>query len=1591
MKITIKKTGFLFLLLFVTTLCNAQSTGNTEIKELYFKIYFVYPQNDTMIVFIEGTQGVGIKKGNEATAYQAYENTAEGEKEKRDFKAIGSGRVVKKDSVVACMILLDNANEKLRIGDMIALKVNVPAKPYRSIFSQLAFNNIYLVNAERKKFYTSKEIIINDGKKLEDSIYALMKADCSASYDMLKDMQGLPESVTGKMKDSRYAGKTVLEVLRDAKKEDIESFLKFVNDYPGKYMAQDFKLNETFATWLINNAPISPTEIKEALFPVYKNKKLFLEKLGPHKDRILKDSYCVKFVAEVENYLAADDFVHALDFNNFIKAIAYAVNDTAGKSLVWVYEAEINHKQDKYDVAIAYCDSAIKYAQQANEHEYELAAISKKIFCLYKSLQSAKAKSLLQEFENKLQAYKSTLNTSVSNSNWQKRYEYAGSLYYNEGNYGEALSLYAKLIDLNKGINSYVSIKKNAEYFTFIGRVNNDQGKPNNALDSFAKAAVIYKSNFDTLNWAKVQNDIAYSYYLLGKYYQSIAYADSARQKLLLMGDDNNAGYSKSLTGSCYWELGKYDSAILAHKSSIELRKKANNASGQAKSWKSIGELYLNSGLKNNALAAYDSAAFYYQQLKDSSGLAETYNKKGNVFYNDENNKMAAEFFEKAKGVNSKSTVEALYNLGNAWYDMDTTKARNYFIACQKMSDSTKNTGYLFYATRSLANLAYRTNNIIAGNKLYQTCLDISKQLNTAISFGDCMVLRGYGFKVQSELDSALYYYSKAMQIFDTVSQSGVIWQMNNISEVNISLGNFPKSKEYLNKAIALAQATNNNIAQGSSLEATSFLYGLTGEFAEGLKNSDSAIAIFNKSGNLLRLANAYVSRGTLYKSMGEYTKAIHAFLIADSIYIDQKVEEFRSTVSTDIGVVYFTQTDYENALKYHRKALDQLKKGVVDENYLLAIGNIAEDLFYLKKYDEAEKDLLDVFPKAKEKKLNRIASGMALSLGKLYYETKKTAKALSYFEYATEYANSSGEKEKAIEAYNYLGQINKVSGKLQEAKNDFVQAAKIVEDYKIVSGWEPYYQLGLLYFMQNNFDSAVSYFKKAVTLLDKNAENLYGGEDARKIFNNDPRKSDLYNKITFAYYNMGNIKEAWAYANRSNIAGIKELSGSLASSSNNEEKNEALKKLLSMQQAKKALESTLEKQDGAAKAETLKKIEIQEANYNNFLQDVVERYPELSIYFSRSNADEFNNYKSKIPADAAVLLYLLNNDNLMIFSLTNEKLSVDTMTINITPKINDFINAIKNTDKQTGTGALSVRSEPVDEDEPAAKADFKDISGDLYNILIATVADKIKGKKKLCIIPSGVFSNMPFQCLGKKTAGNNFKFLIEDYSIFYTNKMSIFNNQNEDANNVKPNLASFAAFGVPDATLSFNIEEVKEIGKILGSDSTVYADLRATESMAKQSLRQKKYIHFATHGVLNYSTDYSQSYLKLLPDSDTSNGNNGKLTMREIQSLGIKDCNMVILSACQTAVSKQLVKGWNISPANSFLVSNVKTVVASLWKVADEPTGLLMQYFYENLSSSASINKAEALRQAQVKLSQNPRFSHPNYWGAFVLYGDWR
>lgn len=1584
----LKKICFLFLIMTRTFLASAQAPAPVETREIWLSISSTTKHNDTIVAVLEGPHTIGITSGQLLRAYQSSIDAITGVSEKKEFAETGSGQIfIYQDTIIAAIIRMYNPADSLMKGDMVSLRHTVPSLSYRGIFSELAFQNIIFTNIDKSPLYSLADIFKNDSRRTEDSVFNIIVQSLHNTYEKVKERTDLPASLFIKPERGRFKGRIPLGIIRDVTRKELEAFFMYIAAYPVSYRARNYRASESFAGWLISNSPYSVGEVQRGLFPYYKKKEEFKKRILEYKQDVLNESTSKRIAEDALELAVKLKYEEAHAQTDFAIALAEAVKDTVSLPTVYIWKAQMFLEQEKYPEAIVANERAINAAIMARDRDIEMQALIKKGFCFYKISRYKEAETALNTAATKLLVYRSVLGELKYKENVRKIYEYRSSINFRSGHYEKALQLLDTALIMNNQINSYDAKITNAGYYTFIGRVYNDQGRPVDAILNFEKGKTIYHSCSDVLNKAIVENDIAYSYYLLGDYRKSITVCNEAKETLIQQKDYNNAGYSQSLIGGSYWTLGKYDSALASHKEAIVLRKKGGNANGEAYSWKKMGELYQLSGSKKMALRAIDSAMQLYQRLRDSSGLADVYNFKGGVYLDDENYKKATEWLEKARGVSSKSPLESLFQTGVAWFSIDSIKSKEYFIKTRQQSIADGNTGYQFSAAKLLAMLAYRSQDISTGNQYYEECVLLSRQLNTASALASCFALKAFRFENETELDSALVYYKQAMVITDTIDKKRSVSFLNDMASMYISKGEFSKADSLLTKAVFIAKNISDSIGLGNTLQFSSFLYSRTAEFEKGLANNDSAIYIFLKAELTIRLAGTFNARGSLLSSMGENKDAVIAYLYADSLYKNELMEESRRMVFNNIGIVYTSQGDYANALKYLKQAL-VIRKGKAGESYLLVQGNIAECLQGLKRSSEAKALLLDVLPQAKKLNLNRVASGMSLILGKIYLEENNLTQAATYYRYAKDYAIESGEKEKAIDALINLGRIAVRERKETEAKVNFRLSVEMAAKYKTAGGWEAYYEMGLLYYDTQQFDSSIVYFSKAVTLLDDNAEKLYGGEEARKIFNNDPRKSDLYSKITFSYYNVGNIKEAWAFANRSNIAGIKELSGSLSVNSSDEERNEALKKLLTMQQSKKALENNLEKQEGVAKQETLKKIEILEADYKNFLFDVMEQYPELGTYFSKSNANEFNDYKGKLPEDVAVTLYLLNDKTLMIFTLTNEKLAVDTMTMDIAPRIAAFIEAIKNTNKQTGTGPLSVRSEPQDEDKSPAAAEFKDISDELYKALITVVSDKISSKKRLCIIPTGVFSNMPFQCLGEKVDATTFRFLIEDYTLFYTSKMSVFREKNDIQIQHKNSLSSFAAFGVPDATLRFNISEVKTIGKILGSDSTVYADERATESMAKQSLQRKKYVHFATHGVLNYSSEYRQSYLKLLADKDTVNGNNGKLTMREVLNLDMKECNMVILSACQTAVSKELVKGWNISTANSFLEKNVKTVVATLWKVADEPTSLLMEYFYKNLKN---MDKSEALRHAQIQLSKDPRFVHPNYWGAFVLYGDWR
>jgi CHAT domain-containing protein len=58
------------------------------------------------------------------------------------------------------------------------------------------------------------------------------------------------------------------------------------------------------------------------------------------------------------------------------------------------------------------------------------------------------------------------------------------------------------------------------------------------------------------------------------------------------------------------------------------------------------------------------------------------------------------------------------------------------------------------------------------------------------------------------------------------------------------------------------------------------------------------------------------------------------------------------------------------------------------------------------------------------------------------------------------------------------------------------------------------------------------------------------------------------------------------------------------------------------------------------------------------------------------------------------------------------------------------------------------------------------------------------------------------------------------------------------------------------------------------------------------------------------------------------------------------------------------------------------------LWSVSDISTADLMKRFY---SLRQGESKDQALRSAQNEMIHSQDFTHPYYWAAFQLTGDWK
>ena len=158
-------------------------------------------------------------------------------------------------------------------------------------------------------------------------------------------------------------------------------------------------------------------------------------------------------------------------------------------------------------------------------------------------------------------------------------------------------------------------------------------------------------------------------------------------------------------------------------------------------------------------------------------------------------------------------------------------------------------------------------------------------------------------------------------------------------------------------------------------------------------------------------------------------------------------------------------------------------------------------------------------------------------------------------------------------------------------------------------------------------------------------------------------------------------------------------------------------------------------------------------------------------------------------------------------------------------------------------------------------------------------------------------------------------------------------------------------------------------------------------ETAMSSDVAQYQIVHFATHGVLD-SERPEQSGIVLTSVDRNGVKTNGLMPLQDIYNLDLS-ADLTVLSACQTALGKDVKGEGFIGLTHGILSAGSKSVVASLWKVDDRATAVLMGHFYDAMLQEG-LSPAAALRSAKLEMMRNPQWSEPYFWAGFVLQGEY-
>jgi CHAT domain-containing protein/Tfp pilus assembly protein PilF len=790
--------------------------------------------------------------------------------------------------------------------------------------------------------------------------------------------------------------------------------------------------------------------------------------------------------------------------------------------------------------------------------------------------------------------------------------------------------------------------------------------------------------------------------------------------------------------------------------------------------------------------------------------------------------------------------------------------------------------------------------------------------------------------------------------------------------------------------AVSIWRSLNDKPMEAATIYEAGWLYGDIGQYQKALDCYSQALTLYKALGNHKSIANTLNNTAWIYGELGESQTALEMYeQVAEA---NKKLGTIDAVAISNVASSYAQLGQYQRALAMHLQVL-ALRQGPSNKaGRAITLSNIGNCYYHLGDVSKS----LDFYSQSLElmrQDTKKYYTAAVLNhIGVAYRSLGEHEKALSYFNEALELRTIAGDHRGIATTLADIARLERDRGNLLEARKRIEAALAQVEIVrsKVSSS-----------LLRSSFFASVQQYREFyIDLLMRLQKEKQGEKLERIAFNASEtgRARSLLQLLAEAGTNIHHGIDPALLEHRQALAETIDAKAQqqtqLLNGKHTEEEAETVRRELS------ALTTELEQ------------LEVRIRESSPQFAALVQPLP-LKLEEIQQNI---------LDRETLLLEYSLGEERSFLWAVTPD--SIKTIEL---PKRAVIEPAARRVYESITARTINVPRETLEQRRQRlqlADAEYTSASAILSRMILGPVAAELKDKR-LLIVSDGVLQYIPFAGLPDPAASDT-RALVVDHEVVLAPSASVVGLLRQEKANRKPASKMIAVLADPvfsnddprvaatrlahaaadDKTvdtlrssgpgvdglrrLRFSRQEADEIARLAGNSSKLEAvDFAANRKLATSAeLGQYRVVHFATHGIVNNSHAELSGIVLSLVD-ERGKPQNGYLRLYDLYNLKLS-ADLVVLSACQTALGKEIRGEGLVGLTRGFMYAGAPRVIASLWQIDDRASAEFMKRFYEAMLGQ-KLRPAAALRAAQVSMSQDPRWSQPHYWAAFTIQGEWK